>query len=218
MTSDFRTTRWNIVELAAKGEDDAIDELVETYWKPIYFHLRRSGHADADAQDLTQAFLSKFCLKGGFRTAEKRKGRFRTFLLTSLRRFVINEWKKESAQKRGGTALHLSLDFDAVAESRDDYEAKDLTPDQAFDRQWGLAVLRAAFARLKAEQTNEGNEERFVQLTALLACEDEAPSYRELAERLGDSPGCPAHESCSLAVASSRVDSRGNRKNSGEPN
>src|ERR1700760_4456470 len=110
----FATTRWTVVLTAgAKGApqaDAALEELCRTYWYPLYAYVRRQGHNSHDAQDLTQEFFSRLLEKGYLHAAALEKGRFRTFLLVALQRFLANEWDRARALKRGGGRTHVSLD------------------------------------------------------------------------------------------------------------
>ena len=109
----FVTTRWTLVNAAGHGsdsDDDALAELCQTYWPPLYAYLRRQGHDREEAQDLTQGFFARLLERRDIRTADPARGRFRSFLLTALKRYVINEHERETSLKRGGPAPRLSLD------------------------------------------------------------------------------------------------------------
>ena len=118
---NFQTTIWSEVYRARDGETEevhqALEELCRKYWYPIYSFVRRRGHSSHDAQDLTQGFFSRLLERGYLRTVDSLKGRFRSFLLTSLKWFLANEWEKANAAKRGGASCTFSLD-EASAEGR----------------------------------------------------------------------------------------------------
>ena len=109
---EFTTTHWSVVLIAggaASGAaDSALEHLCRTYWYPLYAYVRRQGHSESDAQDLTQSFFARLLERKYLRLADRNQGRFRTFLLTSLKHFLINDWKKENREKRGGGQKTLS--------------------------------------------------------------------------------------------------------------
>jgi len=151
----FTTTHWTVV-LAAGGEESpeaaqALEALCRTYWYALYAYIRRRGYAAPEAQDLTQEFLARLLATNGLASVDRRKGRFRSFLLASLNHFLANEWDRARAAKRGGAAEVLSLN-DASVEARYALEASnDLTPERLYDRQWALALLDRALHRLQSE-------------------------------------------------------------------
>jgi RNA polymerase sigma-70 factor (ECF subfamily) len=141
----FVTTHWSLIRRAGQPDSPeaqaALGELCRTYWYPLYVFIRRRGHRPQDAEDLTQAFFAKLLDKKYVTDAEQEKGKFRTFLLTALKRFLANEWDREHAQKRGGFQPILSIDQER-AEAR--FEAEpvcEASPDVLFDRQWATALL-----------------------------------------------------------------------------
>jgi RNA polymerase sigma-70 factor (ECF subfamily) len=150
----FATTRWSLVIAAAgasPASSAALAELCDTYWYPAYAFVRRSGHSVDDAADLTQAFFTRMLEKQFLKDARPERGRFRSFLLASLRHFILNERDWKHARKRGGGITHVSLDF---GEGEDRYQrepADDLTPERIFERRWTLDVLDQAMARTAAK-------------------------------------------------------------------
>ena len=188
----FATTRWTlIVEAADAGSprhDAALAALCETYWRPVYGFIRRSGRQPDEARDLTQAFFVRVLEKGFFKEADRSRGRFRSFLFSSVRHFLANQHDWAVAQKRGGGAPVLSLEFDD-GERRYSLEPADPgTPEKTYERGWALAVLDAAHARLKARYEATGRGELFARLTPFLTG-DEPPSYAELAASSGGTSG-----------------------------
>ena len=153
--ADFRTTHWSLV-LRAGGASApeaaaALEQLCRAYWYPIYVYVRRQGHAPHDAQDLTQEFFARLLRLRSLETVAPGKGKFRTFLLASLRHFLADAWDAAHARKRGGGQTFVSLDDD-TAEDRYQLEpATDTTPETAFERRWLLALLEAALQRLRLE-------------------------------------------------------------------
>jgi RNA polymerase sigma-70 factor (ECF subfamily) len=167
----------------------ALEELCETYWYPLYAYVRRRGHRPEDAQDLTQAFFTRLLEKNAVEAADPRRGRFRAFLLASLKNFLANEWNRERAEKRGGGRVALSLDF-AAADARFVREPEDgLTPERAYERNWALEVLERALARLEAEHAERGRERLFARLKSTLIAGGPRVPYRELAAELDMTEG-----------------------------
>lgn len=186
----FETTRWSVV-LDAGGHQTtaarkALTTLCETYWPPLYAFLRRRGHSPEDAQDLVQGFFLRFLEKNYLSAVDPERGKFRSFLLASLKHFLADEWDKAQAQKRGGGALHLSIDF-ATASALS--LAGGPTPEKAYERQWALTVLDQALTRLQDQYTQTGKEHLFTALKNLLTAQKEDISYRQLAETLGLTEG-----------------------------
>jgi len=184
---DFRTTHWSIV-LAAGHEQsprraEALETLCRTYWPAIYAFVRRRGHDEHAAKDLTQAFFERVLEKNYFGDADSQRGRFRTFLLTSLNHFLANEWDKRQRQKRGGGAAVFSLD-EQDADGHFLREPIDsATPEKAFDRRWANAVLERVLHRLQREF--DGKENRFEHLKVFLLDPKGTVSYSEIATHLG---------------------------------
>ena len=191
--SRFETTQWSIV-LAAGGEDSsaartALATLCETYWYPLYAYVRRQGHSADDAKDLTQAFFVQFLEKQAVHEVRRERGRFRSFLLASLRNFLLNEAVHRRTLRRGGGQIALSLDFE-TAEGRYLREPQDLrTPERIFDRRWALVVLDRVLRRLRREWLDAGKKAEFDRLKVCLAGESPAGGYRELGQSLGLTEG-----------------------------
>ena len=185
----FAATHWSIVVSAAQsgstGAPEALAKLCRTYWYPLYAYVRRRGHGREDAQDLTQEFFARLLEKNWIGVADREKGRFRSFLLTAMNRFLADEWDKARAQKRGGGQVLLSLSFDA-AESRLSREpADEVTPEESYQRRWVLTLLEEVLRRLQREYEQEGNGELFAALNPCLIGERTAQPYAELSRKLG---------------------------------
>lgn len=185
----FTTTHWSTI-LHAGGEDSptaraALERLCAAYWYPLYAHVRRRGHGPDDAADFTQEFFATLLRRNSLATVGPEKGRFRTFLLTSMDYFLHDQSARTHAAKRGGGVALIPLDA-LDAEQRFSLEpATDETPDKAFDRRWSAALLDQAFARLETEQTEAGKADLFARLKPLLAREIEPGEYDALAGELG---------------------------------
>lgn len=184
----FAPTRWSVV-LAAGQEDSvharaALATLCQAYWYPLYSYVRRQGHSPADAQDLTQEFFARLVAKRYLARVQRAGGRFRSFLLTAIQRFLANEWDRAHAQKRGGFAAVVSIDA-ADAESRYRLEpAHELTAEKIFEQRWAEALLARVLARLRAEYASAGKEALLDALSASLSQPRGAVPYAAIATRL----------------------------------
>jgi RNA polymerase sigma factor (sigma-70 family) len=164
--------------------DAALETLCRTYWYPLYAFVRRQGHSPHDAQDLTQEFFARLLRKEYLKTVEREKGRFRTFLLTALKRFLANQWDRQHAQKRGGFACVLSVDQEQAESRFASAFAQALPPDVLFDRQWALTLLERTMDRLRQEYVDTGRSKLFEFLQSCLAKDEAALPYAEIAARL----------------------------------
>jgi RNA polymerase sigma-70 factor (ECF subfamily) len=188
----FVTTHWSVVLSArdknSAGSDQALEELCRTYWYPLYAYVRRLGHSPADAEDLTQEFFSRLLRKDYLRLVTPERGRFRTFLLVALKRFLANEWDRLRAQKRGGGQRLASLD--QAAEERYKIEPTDgLTPEKIYERRWAMTLLEQVLARLEQEFVAARKGEEFECLKACLTRDRDRIPYAEAAARLQISQG-----------------------------
>ena len=191
----FATTRWSVVlaagaDTSSPGVHQALATLCETYWYPLYGFLRSRGFSAEDAQDLTQAFFARLLEKHALRHADPSRGRFRSFLLASLKNFAANERDREIAGKRGGGAPMLSLEIES-AEGRFQMEPPtDETPERVFDRRWALTLLDRVMLRLQAEMTARSEKSSaFDRLKTYLTGDQPQLSYAETASELGMSEG-----------------------------
>lgn len=185
----FDTTNWSVVLRA--GSDDsatareALAVLCEAYWYPVYAMVRRYGHQAADAEDLTQDYFARFLEKGYAKELRPEHGRFRSFLLVSVRNFLHNERDRARAAKRGGGKPRISLDA-AAADQRYSLEpVESVTPETLFERAWANEVLARALERLEGEVAETDGRDRFQQLKPHLTGDDQAMGYREIAESWG---------------------------------
>lgn len=189
----FVTTRWALVEAAGDSSPaqahEALAALCQTYWPPLYSYLRRHGHDREEAQDLVQGFFARLLERRDVRTADPSRGRFRSFLLTALKRYVINERERATSVKRGGPHLPLSLDFD-TAERRDALEPRTHdTPERVFDRRWAAISLDRAVQRLRNESHESGKGALVDALVPYLTETTDLPPYSAVARTLGLSEG-----------------------------
>ena len=185
----FPTTHWTVVRQAVGAEDEraqrALGDLCEAYWYPLYAYFRRMGKAPHDAEDLTQGFFARLLARGLLGAADPEKGRLRTFLLTSARNFMVDEYDRSMAQRRQAGAL---AGFDAgEAEERYAREpADDLAPDRLYQRRWALAVLEYSLEMLREEYSEDGKGELFESLKPFLGFGVEPEKrYEDLSATLG---------------------------------
>src|SRR5215470_14554788 len=189
--SEFPTTRWTLV--VAAGDPDrtearsALVSLCENYWYPLYAYLRRRGYPADQAQDLTQDFFIRVLEGRYLDRADPERGRFRAFLLTSLKFFVGDEQDRNRAQKRGGGAL-LPLEFSSGEERYQREPAHDETPERIFERRWALSVLDRVVEKLRDEFVRHGRPEHFERLKVFLLGNSDAP-YAALAREMNTSEG-----------------------------
>jgi RNA polymerase sigma-70 factor (ECF subfamily) len=190
----FATTHWSIVVSAGGRRDEpqareALATLCQAYWYPLYAYLRRQGTPAGDAQDLVQAFFCELLEKDRLAAADQQRGRFRSFLLISLKHFQANQWRRAAAQKRGGGAAALSLDLEA-GERRFALEpAHEQTAERIFQRQWAMTVLEQALGALRAEFAAAGKAELFERLKEHVGGDQNRVPYRELAAGLNMTEG-----------------------------
>jgi RNA polymerase sigma-70 factor (ECF subfamily) len=184
----FASTQWSVVLAARDAEPararEALSALFATYWRPLYLYVRRSGRAPEDAQDLTQGFFTHLLEKESLRHVDPGLGKFRAFLLASLKNYMTNERRRDQAQKRGGAASLVSLEEVSGAEAHLAVADGSLTPEQQYERNWALAMLSRATARLEAEFQAAGKSRIFECLKPYLAGDRET-RYAEAAARLG---------------------------------
>jgi RNA polymerase sigma-70 factor (ECF subfamily) len=187
--SAFPATRWSLVQRIQQGSEDdarrALEEICRSYWYPVYGFLRRSGHSQHDAEDLTQAFFQRLIEERSIRSAQMERGRLRSFLLGVLKRFLGDHFERQRAAKRGGRVKIVSIDEDE-AESRYAREPEDLrSPDALFDRAWAMRVLTTAETHLGTECERADDLEAFEALREFLPLGENATPYRKVATRLG---------------------------------
>ena len=183
----FVTTRWSVV-LAAQDKSSpdsaaALETLCRAYWYPLYAYVRGCGRSPHDAQDLTQAFFAQLLAKDWLRVVLPEKGRFRTFLLVAMKRFLTNEWHRDMRQKRGAGQQPLPLDT-AHAEHRFVAEPP-LAPDELYERRWAMTLLDESLERLQHEYRGAGKEQEFNALKEWLTAERGEIPYAEIAVAFG---------------------------------
>jgi len=186
-SGQFHTTRWSLV-LAVAGVDErqslrALEELCRTYWHPLFAYLRRKGYDHHDAQDLTQSFLASLLKNQTIPRADQEKGRFRSFLLVALQRFIINEWHRDQAQERGGRIQFSSIDAEGFERSYAELPAK-LSADTVYELDWAYATVQNALAKVRAQAESRGRGRLFDSLKIYLTGDSADASQEKTAQEL----------------------------------
>jgi RNA polymerase sigma factor (sigma-70 family) len=190
----FATTHWSLVGAARPNEvsrtraREALEELCRAYWYPLYAFVRSRGYSAVDAQDLTQAFFAQIIETGGFASADRQRGRFRSYLLGAMKHFLANEWHQAQTQKRGGRVQFIEFNaLDPEARYAGASEQSD-NPELLFDREWALQTIAGALHELRDEMAKAGKSEQFEELKGSLTGEDDSPRD-QIAARLNMSDG-----------------------------
>lgn len=194
MNPGFATTQWSVVLAAREGSEtearQALESLSNAYWYPLYAYLRGRGHDPDEARDLTQAFFTELLEKDMLQGIDRSKGRFRSFLLASLKNFLSHERDRAQALKRGGGTRTVSMDA-AAAEGRFQREpVENLTPEQIFERRWGLTLMERAMGRLETETASTAEKpDQFDRLKPYLTGVEPHVPYSQVADDLGMTEG-----------------------------
>jgi RNA polymerase sigma factor (sigma-70 family) len=190
----FPSTRWSVVLAAGRSQAEpeisqaALAELCQTYWAPLYSFVRSRGYTVHDAQDLTQSFFAYLLEHQIYARVDRQKGKFRSFLLASLKNFLAHASERERTLKRGGRQIFLPLHEEQIenAESLFQTHSTASSEDRVFDRSWAEALLAAGLERLSADYKGEFKEKLFNELRIFVAGgADRLPTYAELTDRLG---------------------------------
>ena len=184
----FSTTNWNVV-LEAQGQSpaaqEALEKLCRTYWRPVYSFIRREGIRPEEAEDLTQGFFALLLERRNFDAVRKEKGRLRSYLLTSLKHFLVSEHRRAVTLKRGKGQQPVPLDELSGAERSEMEPADHLTAERVYERRWALTLMEQVLRRLKDEYCTAGNAALFDSLKQLLPDEPGAQSRADIAMQLG---------------------------------
>jgi RNA polymerase sigma-70 factor (ECF subfamily) len=188
----FPNTRWSVVLAATRTPSPesaaALENICQTYWYPLYAYVRRCGQSPHDAQDLTQEFFCRLLEKRWLDSADREKGRLRSFLIVALKRFMSNDRDRVSAQRRGGGSVQAQFDT-AFAESRLAADSHSLAPEETFDRQWALTLISLTTRRLRGEFTAAGKPGDYEALKTCLLADRGAIDYAGVAKQLGVAEG-----------------------------
>ncbi len=184
----FTTTHWSVV-LEAQGESsaaqEALEKLCRTYWRPVYSFIRREGTRPEEAEDLTQGFFVLLLERRNFDDVRKEKGRLRSYLLTSLKHFLVSEHRRAVTLKRGKGQRPAPLHELNGAERSEMEPADHLTAERLYERRWALTLMEQVLRRLKEEYCTAGNAALFDSLKQLLPDEPGAASRADIAIQLG---------------------------------
>ena len=187
-TSRFATTHWSLVlaagDSAALEHEQALSRLCQAYWFPLYAYLRRHGCGTHQAEDHIQGFFMRMLEKHSLSGVGEKPGKFRSFLLVSLKNFVANEIDRVQAQKRGGKHTILSLDLEQAERQYISEPSHDMSPDRLYERSWAITVLEHAMLRLESEFASSDKADLFDHLRGYLTAEPDVIPYRDVAERL----------------------------------
>ena len=186
-------TRWSVVVKATETEAEegrqALNDLCRAYWYPLYAFVRRQGYGPHEAQDLTQSFFAQFLARKYLKRADRKRGRFRSFLLACLKNFLANEWDRAHARKRGGDQTAISFD-EQEAESRYRLEPVNAeSPDRIYERRWALTLVERVLCSLQREYEKAGRVELFAALKPALSGGRNSLPYSEIGMQLGMNEG-----------------------------
>ncbi len=185
----FQTTLWTAVRSAgdhsSPRSEAALAQLCQTYWMPVYAFIRKRGSPREEAADLTQSFFAKFLEMNTVARADRGRGRFRSFIMSSLGNFLCDEHDRASALKRGGGKPILSLDFQHAELEFSQESTKPTTPSTTFEKHWATTLLNRVMQRVEAEQRQNGRGDLFEHLQRHLWGDSDSVPYGELARRLG---------------------------------
>jgi RNA polymerase sigma factor (sigma-70 family) len=189
----FGTTRWSLVLAAGQTSNErsaqALANLCEMYWYPVYAFIRRQGYRQDEAADLAQEFFTRLLQKNYFQDVDPARGRFRAYLCGSIRHFLSNERDRARTLKRGGSQPPISLDVEAAEGTYRIEVRDDLTPEKLFDRRWALILLERVLARLRDGHVSAGKGELFDRLKGFLTGDGAGVPYADVAGTLGMSEG-----------------------------
>jgi RNA polymerase sigma-70 factor (ECF subfamily) len=184
----FRTTDWGAVHKAghvnSPDKSLALDHICGWYWKPLYSFARRKGHTPEEAQDLTQGFFAVLLEKNYLSSADRSRGRFRTFLLAAFENFLRNHWAHQNALKRGGCVTFVPLDLEVAENSYQKESIDHQCASTYFERRWAISLLENVLERVRTEFTKAGKATQFTVLESFLSSTQESPSYSEAAQTL----------------------------------
>ncbi len=170
----------------------ALETLCRTYWEPLYSYIRRRGHQVSDAQDLTQGFFAHLLSGQPFEHLSPERGKFRSFLLASLKNFLADERNRAAASKRGGSQVFIPLDVDAGERHLQQEPSEGRSVESLYDCRWALALMNRAFVRLRDEFQADGKAAQFEAISLFLSQEGNGDAYGAVATRLGIRTGAVA--------------------------
>jgi RNA polymerase sigma factor (sigma-70 family) len=189
----FCTTHWSVVLAAGHtsvpGAQEALETLCRAYWYPLYVYVRRQGYSSEDAQDLTQEFFARLLEKNSLVKADRDRGKFRTFLLGSLKNFLVNEWKRAGRLKRGGGLEFLSIDAIAAEDRFAAEPANESNLDAAYDQRWAVTLIEQVLTTLRQEFNAADKARLFEELSGIIWGDKSTASHAEIAGHLNLTEG-----------------------------
>ncbi len=184
----FAATHWSVVMTAGQSDlpqaAEALEKLCLTYWYPLYAFVRRQGHSPEDAEDLTQQFFLRLVEKNYLAKADRDRGKFRTFLLGSLKNFLINEWKRADRLKRGGDLTFISFDAHEAEKRYAAGPIDNASPSVAYERQWADAMIEQVLAHLRSEYAKGDKAQLFAALKGFIWGDPISASYAEIGKQM----------------------------------
>jgi len=188
----FATTRWTMIRDAG-GETSASsvkawEQLCNAYWFPLYAYVRRLGRSKEDAEDLTQGFFMHLLSRSDLADLDRKEGKFRSFLLASLKHYISNDNDRRRTKKRGGAMTHFSLDWEMADAKYQLIDTTTLSPDSAYDREWATALLERVLISLEEDATRKGRGEEFDRLKKFLTTGRGDIPYEKAAVEIGVTP------------------------------
>jgi RNA polymerase sigma-70 factor (ECF subfamily) len=187
--AEFATTHWSLVLAAGETQTpesaQALEALCRAYWFPLYAYVRRQGYAPEESRDLTQDFFARFLEKKYVKNADSESGKFRTFLLTSLKHFLVSEWRKSERAVRGGGQVFLPWDADAAEQCYAAEPPGELTAEKMYEKRCAIALMERVLARLGEEYHAAGKGRLFEQLKSCVWGDQSPRPYAEVATELG---------------------------------
>jgi RNA polymerase sigma-70 factor (ECF subfamily) len=163
----------------------ALSHLCELYWQPLYAYLRGRGYGADEAMDLVQSFFVHLLESGALGRVDPSKGRFRSFLVASIKNFVAKHHRHEGAKKRAPALRITSLDAETAERRYVDFARDEVTPEVQFERNWAIALIERSVERLREEECEAGRDRAFEELSDHVLGAVKRPPYREVAENLG---------------------------------
>jgi RNA polymerase sigma-70 factor (ECF subfamily) len=192
-TLGFQTTRWTLIQAAGENPNadsrEALATLCQVYWPPVYAFIRRKGYDQDQAQDLCQGFFALLLEKNYVGDADRRRGKFRSFLLTSVKHFLSNELDRSRTLKRGAGQLPVSIDLVATEKWCASAVVGGTTPESLFERRWALSLLDNVLAKLRDEFAAAGKADQVERLSVFLNVDFEDASFEKVAAQMGISVG-----------------------------
>jgi len=192
----FATTHWSVVLAAGQSTDaqasEALEKLCCAYWYPLYAYVRRRGYDVQSAEDMVQGFFARLLEKNSLAGLEPFGGKFRSYLLVAMNRFLANERERAAAARRGGGRTLVSLDDESAEAEYRLERASDLTPEKIYDRRWALAVMEQAMTRLREEFTAGAMKRQFDRLHPFLSHPAAEGDYAAAATELEMTPSAVA--------------------------